>query len=97
MYADKELCERIMDSVKGCGCAFLKMLIILLSVVKDPQEKLRERCSEKSECAQLLEKMNNCNDRVNSKSKTSETCMEELIDYMHCVDHCVRIIFFMLT
>jgi len=55
----------------------------------DPQTKLRERCAEKGECAQMLEKLNTCNDRVNSKSKTAETCMEELIDYMHCVDHCV--------
>jgi hypothetical protein len=37
----------------------------------------------------MLEKLNTCNSRVSSKTKTAETCVEEMIDYMHCVDHCV--------
>jgi ubiquinol-cytochrome c reductase subunit 6 len=56
----------------------------------DPLQKLRDNCAAKAECTALAEKMNACNDRVNSKSATTETCLEELIDYMHCVDHCAN-------
>ncbi|XP_033331660.1 ubiquinol-cytochrome c reductase 11 kDa subunit [Megalopta genalis] len=55
----------------------------------DPQKILRERCALKDYCKQLHEKLNTCNDRVNSRTKTEETCLEELIDYVECVDHCV--------
>lgn len=34
-----------------------------------------------------------CNDRVKSKKETDETCYEELLDYVHCVDACVSIFF----
>ena len=33
-------------------------------------------------------RLEECNERVNSKTKTTETCMEEVIDFYHCVDHC---------
>ena len=36
-----------------------------------------------------MDKLDECNDRVNSRSNTSEICVEELIDFVHCVDHCV--------
>ncbi|XP_012273710.1 cytochrome b-c1 complex subunit 6, mitochondrial [Orussus abietinus] len=55
----------------------------------DPQKVLREQCSKKSNCSSLQQKLNTCNDRVNSRTKTEETCLEELIDYVQCVDHCV--------
>ncbi|XP_078039017.1 ubiquinol-cytochrome c reductase 11 kDa subunit [Augochlora pura] len=55
----------------------------------DPQKVLKEKCSQKPTCTSLQEKLNTCNDRVNSRSKTEETCLEELIDYVECVDHCV--------
>ncbi|NEU33325.1 hypothetical protein GN156_21795, partial [bacterium LRH843] len=29
------------------------------------------------------------NARVLSKKQTSEQCVEELYDFLHCVDHCV--------
>ncbi len=29
---------------------------------------------------------------VQGKSKTEETCVEELIDLMHCQDHCVSLL-----
>ncbi|KAK2576561.1 hypothetical protein KPH14_005234 [Odynerus spinipes] len=54
----------------------------------DPQKVLREKCSD-NHCVNLQEKLNSCNDRVNSKKQTEETCFEELIHYMECVDHCV--------
>lgn len=55
----------------------------------DPQKVLREKCSQRTKCVNMQEKLNTCNDRVNSRKKTEETCMEELIDYVECVDHCV--------
>ncbi|GAB6026094.1 hypothetical protein CHUAL_012297 [Chamberlinius hualienensis] len=55
----------------------------------DPQVQLREQCSKKSDCNAFQEKLQECNDRVNSKTKTTETCVEELFDFLHCVDHCV--------
>ncbi|KAK9304704.1 hypothetical protein QLX08_004106 [Tetragonisca angustula] len=55
----------------------------------DPQTVLRDKCSKQQKCAALQEKLDTCNQRVNSRSNTEETCMEELLDYVECVDHCV--------
>ncbi|XP_066257624.1 cytochrome b-c1 complex subunit 6, mitochondrial [Euwallacea similis] len=55
----------------------------------DPQAVLREKCSETSHCKSLAEKYQACNDRVRSRSQTAETCVEELFDLLHAVDHCV--------
>lgn len=41
-----------------------------------------------AKCAAFGEKLQECNDRVNSRSQTLETCTEELFDFLHCVDHC---------
>ena len=60
-----------------------------MSFLQDPQAKLRESCQAKKECCELMGKLNSCNERVRSKTKTAETCVEEMIDWMHCVDHCV--------
>lgn len=38
----------------------------------------------------LREVLDACTERVESKSNTSENCTEELFDFIHCVDHCVR-------
>ncbi|XP_015593042.1 cytochrome b-c1 complex subunit 6, mitochondrial [Cephus cinctus] len=54
----------------------------------DPQKVLREKCAQQPSCVSLQEKLNTCNDRVNSRTQTAETCLEELFDYVHCVDHC---------
>lgn len=54
-----------------------------------PQEVLREQCKSGGHVESLLSRYNECNDRVNSKSKTTETCEEELFDYIHALDHCV--------
>jgi len=55
----------------------------------DPQAELREKCSKESHAAHLMERYQTCNNRVNSRSKTTETCQEELFDYLHALDHCV--------
>ncbi|XP_045112482.1 cytochrome b-c1 complex subunit 6, mitochondrial-like isoform X2 [Portunus trituberculatus] len=56
---------------------------------EDPLDDLKESCGTSNHCAHLNEKLTTCNDRVNSRSKTEETCSEELFDYLHCVDHCL--------
>ena len=55
----------------------------------DPHETLREDCREKGDAPKLRAKFEECEERVNSRSKTEETCVEELLDYLHAVDHCV--------
>ncbi|XP_071448477.1 cytochrome b-c1 complex subunit 6, mitochondrial-like [Hetaerina americana] len=55
----------------------------------DPQQMLRDECSAQKKCVTLQEKLTECNDRVNSRSRTAEICNEELFDYLHCVDACV--------
>ena len=51
------------------------------------QDVLRDECKEP--CSKYNEKLQSCNARVTSKSQTTETCMEELIDFMHCIDECI--------
>ncbi|GAB1601187.1 cytochrome b-c1 complex subunit 6, mitochondrial-like [Argonauta hians] len=53
----------------------------------DEHDTLRDKCRE-NKCAKYQEKLDTCNDRVNSRSKTAETCTEELMDLFHCVDYC---------
>ncbi|XP_037089349.1 cytochrome b-c1 complex subunit 6, mitochondrial-like [Pollicipes pollicipes] len=55
----------------------------------DPHETLREECRGHGDATQLKAKFDECEERVNSRSKTEETCVEELLDYLHAVDHCV--------
>ncbi|XP_059226480.1 cytochrome b-c1 complex subunit 6, mitochondrial-like [Stomoxys calcitrans] len=60
----------------------------VISNMIDPQEELREKCALTHRITLLYEKLMECNDRVNSKSKTMETCEEQLFDYIHAIDHC---------
>ncbi|XP_061389127.1 cytochrome b-c1 complex subunit 6, mitochondrial [Musca vetustissima] len=55
----------------------------------DPQTTLREQCQTKGNIEALYNKYQACNDRVNSRTKTTENCMEELFDYVQELDHCV--------
>merc|ERR1712128_238573 len=55
----------------------------------DPMDGLKENCGTSNACAPSAEKLSTCNDRVAGRSKTEEVCDEELIDYLHCVDHCL--------
>ena len=53
------------------------------------QETIREKCRETPQCTKVKEILDTCNERVASRKETEETCFEEVLDYMHCVDHCV--------
>lgn len=55
----------------------------------DHQEVLREKCGELAKCSSLKDALDACNERVSSRSNTTEDCSEELFDFVHCVDHCV--------
>ncbi len=55
----------------------------------DPRIAVREHCKE-SHCPNFAKELEACNARVASKTKTTETCTQELFDLLHCVDHCVR-------
>lgn len=57
--------------------------------IVDPQTELRESCAQKPDAQNLWSKYQECNDRVNSRSQTTETCEEELADYLHVLDKCV--------
>jgi ubiquinol-cytochrome c reductase subunit 6 len=53
----------------------------------DPATHIKETCAE-AHCSAVRAKLDDCNARVTSKTKTTETCYEEILDFYHCVDHC---------
>ena len=57
--------------------------------VQDPQDSLKDECRKDNHCLNFKEELQRCTDRVTSKSKTTETCTQELFDLVHCIDHCV--------
>ena len=60
---------------------------ILFQDLVDPATAIKEACAENN-CAAYKAKLDECNDRVRGKNKTTETCFEEILDFYHCVDHC---------
>lgn len=70
-------------------CRAYKTRLCLLQDVEDPQDVLKAKCAELPKCAKFAEELETCNERVSSKTNTTETCMQELFDFVHCVDHCV--------
>merc|ERR1712080_278215 len=53
----------------------------------DPHEVVREECAT-DHCQAAKARLDECNARVESKSATTETCFEEILDFYHCIDHC---------
>merc|ERR1712048_1207782 len=53
----------------------------------DSQQVIRDKCKE-SHCVAAQRELETCNDRVNSKTATTETCFQEILDFYHCIDHC---------
>ena len=53
----------------------------------DPGQVTKDACVE-NDCGKYKEKLDECTSRVTSKSKTTETCFEEILDFYHCMDHC---------
>merc|ERR1712142_399332 len=53
----------------------------------DPAVEIKERCAA-DHCTSYKARLDECNERVTSKSNTTETCLEEIMDFYHCMDHC---------
>ena len=53
----------------------------------DPAVEIKEKCAD-DHCTKYKNRLDECNDRVTSKNNTTETCLEEILDFYHCVDHC---------
>jgi len=56
--------------------------------IVDPRDAIVESCQNSHHCEPLKSLLDECNERVNSRSKTEEQCTQELFDFIHCVDHC---------
>ena len=54
----------------------------------DPAEEIKNACGSSSECEKYKSRLDECTSRVESKSQTTETCFEEILDFYHCMDHC---------
>jgi len=93
---------QLIDNIKMAAEIFEKLTSLMSSVsVKaeeeeeeedeedliDPATAIKEACAENN-CGALKAKLDECNERVMGKSKTTETCFEEILDFYHCVDHC---------
>ncbi|AWP11012.1 putative cytochrome b-c1 complex subunit 6 mitochondrial-like [Scophthalmus maximus] len=55
----------------------------------DPMETMRQKCEEIEHCVHTRERLEQCENRVGSRSATEEDCTEELFDFLHARDHCV--------
>ncbi|XP_055994898.1 cytochrome b-c1 complex subunit 6, mitochondrial-like [Sorex fumeus] len=55
----------------------------------DSLTKVRGQCEQLEKCAKAQERLEVCDQRVSSRSKTEEGCTEELFDFLHARDHCV--------
>ncbi|XP_032835941.1 cytochrome b-c1 complex subunit 6, mitochondrial-like [Petromyzon marinus] len=55
--------------------------------VVDPRDAVIERCTRG--CESLKAELSSCEARVSSRTRTQETCAQELLDLIHCQDHCV--------
>merc|ERR1711990_1398664 len=55
----------------------------------DPMETLRESCSTGAHAVALMDELNKCTERVESRSMTEETCTQELFDFIGHRDQCV--------
>ncbi|XP_022908523.1 cytochrome b-c1 complex subunit 6, mitochondrial-like isoform X1 [Onthophagus taurus] len=53
----------------------------------DPLQKLREKCRKNHQ--DLVDKLDQCTERVSCREQTTETCTEELFDLLSAVDKCV--------
>ncbi|RIA84756.1 ubiquinol-cytochrome C reductase hinge protein [Glomus cerebriforme] len=54
---------------------------------EDPKPKIQEECGETLACKPLKHHLEECTRRV-EEGGSNETCAEEFLHFMHCVDHC---------
>uniref|UniRef100_A0A8D2QPC7 Ubiquinol-cytochrome C reductase hinge domain-containing protein n=1 Tax=Zosterops lateralis melanops TaxID=1220523 RepID=A0A8D2QPC7_ZOSLA len=58
---------------------------------QDPLTTVREHCEQTEKCVKARERLELCDARVSSRSETEEQCTEELFDFLHARDHCVKL------
>lgn len=54
----------------------------------DPLQVRRDKCRQEEKCLKLKARLDKCTARVTSAKDTDESCFEEVIDLVNCVDHC---------
>lgn len=55
--------------------------------IVDPLATRRENCRE-SECSKFVKRLEKCTARVEKNPESTESCFEETIDLVSCIDHC---------
>lgn len=83
------LFKRTPELCQWCSC-IVQTWIHLLALSQDPIETIRVKCEETAHCVHTKERLELCEARVSSRSSTEEDCTEELFDFLHARDHCVR-------
>lgn len=56
---------------------------------EDPADALKDSCTKSASCKPLLKSFEICEERVNGRSHTEETCLEEYLGFIKCRDKCV--------
>lgn len=79
------------DTHKLLASIVFNSIHFFFCLLQDPLETIRAKCEETEHCVHLRERLELCETRVNSKSNTTEECTEELFDFLHARDHCVRV------
>ena len=51
----------------------------------DPMHEEREKAA--THCQKYKAELEKCEARVASKTSTTETCTQELFEFLHCIDH----------
>ncbi|KAJ3312655.1 hypothetical protein HDV04_002797 [Boothiomyces sp. JEL0838] len=59
-----------------------------MSEIVDQKPIIEEECKESHHCHPFNEKLAKCTARVEGGDAGEETCVEEFMDLMECVDHC---------
>lgn len=73
-----------------CGSLIkVRLLNAVVECCQDPLEMVRQKCQEAEHCVHTRERLEECENRVGSRSLTDEDCTEELFDFLHARDHCV--------
>lgn len=78
-----------LSQIYNLSVRYLYYAVFVYCILKDPVDELRSECESKPSAVALAQKLQECNDRVSSRSQTEESCSEEMIDWVHAVDHCV--------
>ena len=68
------------------------------SFLQDPHIIAKKECKSSGECDKFRALVDKCADRINNATEfTDETCNEEMIDYVQCIDECVSVAFLCIS